>query len=100
MTSFKIKIETFAKLDIQEGIRWYNSKKKGLGKEFHQEVKDHFDILKEIMFFQVRYGEVRSLPLKRFPYMIHYSVDEEKELIIVRAVFNTHKSPEIWNKRG
>ncbi|TVP46234.1 MAG: hypothetical protein EA341_13930 [Mongoliibacter sp.] len=67
MTSFKIKIETFAKLDIQEGIRWYNSKKKGLGKEFHQEVKDHFDILKEIMFFQVRYDKVRCLPSKDFP---------------------------------
>lgn len=99
MNLYKIKIETFAKQDIQKDIRWYNSKKKGLGKEFHQEIKDHFEILKAIKFFQIRYDEVRCLPLKRFPYMIHYSVDEDRKLVIVRAVFNTHRDPEIWKRR-
>jgi hypothetical protein len=100
MNPYKIKIETFAKQDIQDGIRWYNSKKIGLGKEFHQEVKDHFEILKGIKFFQIRYDEVRCLPLKRFPYMIHFSVFEEKKPIIIRAVFNTNRNPEIWKKRS
>lgn len=64
---FRIKIDKDAKLDIQEGIYWYNSRKKGLEKEFHQEVKDFFDVLRNTQFFQVRYDETRCLPLKRFP---------------------------------
>jgi hypothetical protein len=96
---FRIKIDKDAKLDIQEGIYWYNSRKKGLGKEFHQEVKDFFDVLRNTQFFQVRYDETRCLPLKKFPYMIHYSVDEKNQMIIVRAIFNTSRNPKIWKSR-
>jgi hypothetical protein len=96
---FRIKIDKDAKLDIQEGIYWYNSRKKGLGKEFHQEVKDFFDVLRNTQFFHVRYDETRCLPLKKFPYMIHYSVDEKNQMIIVRAIFNTSRNPKIWKSR-
>lgn len=93
MKPYKIRIESDAKHDIQEGISWYNSKKKGLGKSFHNEVKDHIITLKEIKFFQIRYEEVRCLPLKKFPYMIHYSLDDAKKTIVVRAILNTYHNP-------
>jgi toxin ParE1/3/4 len=99
MIPFKIKIDKDAKLDIQEGINWYNSRKKGLGREFHLEVKDFLEILRNTQFFQIRYDETRCLPLKRFPYMIHYSVDEKNQTVIVRAVFNTSRNPKIWKSR-
>jgi hypothetical protein len=51
MIPFKIKIDKDAKLDIQEGINWYNSRKKGLGREFHLEVKDFLEILRNTQFF-------------------------------------------------
>jgi hypothetical protein len=33
--AFILKIEPEAKLDIQEGIDWYNEKETGLGRTFH-----------------------------------------------------------------
>jgi hypothetical protein len=32
--------------------------------------------------------------------MIHYTVDQDQKLIIIRAVFNTHLDPENWKKRN
>jgi hypothetical protein len=67
MTRFKVQIDSAAKSDIQDGISWYNSKVPGLGKEFHLEVKIGIASIQKIGFFQVRYDEIRFLPMKRFP---------------------------------
>lgn len=99
MTAFKIKIETGAHQDIQEAIDWYNQQQAGLGRKFHTEVKASFNELKSHPFFQVRYDSVRCLPQKKFPYMIHFTVDEENKWIVVRAVINTSRDPKIWQGR-
>lgn len=78
MKYFKIQINSEAYQDIQEGVDCYNKHRKGLGKEFHIEVKNGFEKLKYLSFFQIRYDQTRCLPLKRFPFMIHYNVDENK----------------------
>lgn len=100
MKNFKVQIDSSAKSDIQEGIYWYNSKAPGLGRKFHSEVKAAIESIKRIHFFEIRYADIRCLPLKKFPYMIHYTVDQDQKLIIIRAVFNTHLNPEDWNKRN
>jgi len=97
---FELLIQPSALDDIQEAIDYYDFQKDGLGEKFEEEVNSHLILISKAKFFQVRYDEVRCLPLKRFPYMIHFSVVEEKKLIIIRAVLNTHRNPEIWKKRG
>ena len=96
---FKIKIEPEAHEDIQEGIDWYNKKQRGLGRKFHTQVKTFFKHLETNPFYEVRYNDVRCLPLKKYPYMIHFTVDEKSKLVTVRAVFNTSKDPNIWKER-
>lgn len=97
--AFKIKIESLAKADIQQEINYYNSKQKGLGKRFHTEVKKAFSSLTKNPFFQVRYDGVRCLPLKVFPAMIHFTINEQTTTVTVRAVINTHKNPDTnWVK--
>jgi predicted ester cyclase len=98
LTAFKIRIEPEAHQDIQEAIDWYNQQQQGLGRGFHTEVKSSFKKLKIHPFFQVRYDNVHCFPLKKFPYMIHYTVDEGNKQIIIRAVFNTSRKPEIWKR--
>jgi hypothetical protein len=48
---FKIKVEPLAKFDIQNEIKYYNSKQSGLGKKFHEELKIY---LKSILWNQIR----------------------------------------------
>ncbi len=97
--AYSIKIETEALDDIQKGIRWYNKQQKGLGKKFHTAIKKSIDSLRENPFYQLRYDNIHCLPIKRYPYMVHFTINEEKYLIIVRAVFNTSINPEIWRNR-
>ena len=97
--AFKIKIEPEVQQDIQEGIDWYNEQQPGLGRKFHAEVKASFKSLKINPFFQVRYNQVRCLPLKKYPYMVHFTVDEKNKTVIIRAIFNTSKDPKTWKRR-
>lgn len=97
--AFKIRVEPEALEDIQEGIQWYNEQKSGLGKKFHIQVKTYFNKLKTNPFFQIRYNNVHCLPIKKYPFMIHFTIDEENKTVIVHAVFNTHQDPKIWKER-
>ena len=97
--SFTIQIEPEAFQDIQEGIKWYNQQQFGLGKKFHSEVKAYFNSLKTNPFFQVRYKNVRCIPLKIFPFMIHFTVDKSEKQVINRAIYNTYDKPGKWEKR-
>ncbi|MCH6198638.1 type II toxin-antitoxin system RelE/ParE family toxin [Aquiflexum sp. LQ15W] len=96
---FEVVIEPPALQDIQEAIDYYDSQSTGLGFEFEEELDHFFEVLENTQFFQVRYDETRCLPLKRFPYMIHYSVDEKNKLVIIRAIFNTSRNPKIRKSR-
>ena len=96
---FEIVVEPLALGDIQEAIDYYDDKKLGLEPEFEKQFHEHFKALSDIKFFQVRYREVRFLPVRRFPFLIHYTVDEAKERIVIRAVFHTGMDPKQWKKR-
>lgn len=91
--AFKFKIEPTAFIDIQHEIDFYNDKKKGLGRKFWLELNNYFKSIRKNPFYQVRYDDVRCLPLKKFPAMIHFTVNEIQEIIIIRAIINTHKDP-------
>ncbi|MDP2366036.1 MAG: hypothetical protein Q8M94_19970 [Ignavibacteria bacterium] len=76
--SFKIKIEPEAVDDIQSSIVWYNKQQAELGKKFLSELKLHINLLKTNPFIQIRYNKVRCLPLRSFPFMIHFTVNESE----------------------
>ena len=95
----EFKINPQAKVDIQEQIHNNNKQQEGLGRRFHKAIKASFNTIQTSPFFQIRYANVRCLPLKKFPVMIHYTVDEQKNEIVVRAVFHTSQNPRLWEER-
>jgi len=86
--------------DLQAGVDFYNSRKKGLGKRFFKAFKIQLSQIKSNAFgFQVRYDDVRCLPLTTFPYTIHYRVVQEIKKIEIIAVFCDYLDPKIWDDR-
>jgi toxin ParE1/3/4 len=85
--------------DIQQAIDYYEMKQPGLGAKFEGTLNEYLRKLEQHPFFQVRYDNVHCLPIKKYPYMIHFTIDEQKQLITVRAVFNTFRDPGVWKKR-
>lgn len=98
--TFSVNIEPEAFNDIQDAIDYYNHCKTGLGKKFHDTIKKQFILLtKYHNSFAIRYDNIRCLPVKKFPYLIHYEVWEDKNEISIKGVFCTHQNPENWKDR-
>ena len=97
---YKILLGPKAIKDIQKAIDWYNRQGPGLGKKFHLVLKSNIEQLKENPYFQVRYESVRCLPLNKYSFMIHFSIDESSKAVFIRAVFNTSLNPEKWKEEN
>jgi len=85
--AFSIYVDPKAIWDIQEAIDYYDEQQPGLGARFEATLNQHLLLLEKNPFFHKRYDDIRCLPLKKFPYMVHFTVDEKKYLVIIRAVF-------------
>ena len=96
---YRIVIEPIAIEDMQQAIDYYDKQQIGLGKKFENTLNKHLISLQKNPFFRIRYDNVRCLPIKKYPYMIHFTVQEEAKTIIIRAVFNTYRNPDIWKDR-
>ena len=72
--SFTVLIDPRAIQDIQEAIDYYDNQQIGLGKKFENELNKYLVVLEKNPFFRIRYNHVRCLPMKKFPFMVHFSI--------------------------
>ena len=88
----KVFIKPGAELDIIEAVEWYEEGKVGLSLDFlEQPDKELERISKNPEHFQKRYRDIKIVFTKRFPYGIHYTV--ENDTLYVHAVMHMKKSP-------
>ncbi len=71
---FKVRIGPEAYQHIQQGIDWYNQQVENLGYKFYEEIEKTLELIPTNPYFQVRYGQVRCIRLKRFPYLVHFTI--------------------------
>lgn len=94
---FDTEFKEEAQNDITSGFLWYEDKLEGLGEQFLQELDNTFEHLrKRPKAFQTTHKEFRRVPLKRFPYVIIYTIDDKT--IVIYRVFHTGQNPKRWKK--
>ncbi|MFE3872342.1 type II toxin-antitoxin system RelE/ParE family toxin [Flavobacterium sp. ZS1P70] len=91
--NYKTTILPRAKQEVNEAAEYYESIRIGLGKLFYKEFKNYALTLNNIPFFEVKYNEIRILPLKKFPYSIHFTVDEFEKIVSIQAVTSNYQNP-------
>ena len=97
MTIYKVKIEPEALADIQEITNWYNVHEVRLGKRFQDTtIKQINSLRKDPHIYAVRYDEIRCMIVKKFPYMVHFTINTENNTVEVLAVISTERNPKIW----
>lgn len=97
---FQLKIDVDALNDIQETFEWYEIQLKGLGVRFKNQAKKQINSLKkEPYLFSIKYNEIHCMKIEKFPFLIHYQINENINIVNVFAVFHTSRNPEIWNTR-
>ncbi|MTH13969.1 hypothetical protein GKZ88_00175 [Flavobacterium sp. LC2016-01] len=91
---FKIKILPLAEKEIDESIEFYESRSKGLGKQFLTYLRYYLKVLKtnpELFEIKKQPG-YREMTLVKFPFVIIYEIIETD--IIIHSVFHTSRNPE------
>jgi hypothetical protein len=86
--------------DLVQAVDWYNDKQNGLGKRFFNQVRKQMAKLSmSALLFPVKYDNIRCVRIQKFPYLVHYRVNEQTSTVRVEALFHTHRNPEIWYER-
>jgi ParE toxin of type II toxin-antitoxin system, parDE len=94
MKKYAIKFTTQSLDDIEEAVNYYNEQLWGLGNKFLLDLDKVYKAIQLNPFFaSVKYDNVRCAAFKKFPFSVHYEIDEKKEVVIIVAVFNTWKNP-------
>lgn len=83
---------------MRQVFLWHEEQKGDLGSTF----ETHFDnavisIQSNPLKTQVRYNDTRVFFLKKFPYGIHFQVNDS--VILIVAIFHTSQDPEKWTGR-
>ena len=87
--------------DLKEAIDWYEERQPGLGNKFLATAKKQINSLRNsALQYSVRYDDVRCMPLKNFPYMVHFRVNIHANSVKVEAVINTWRNPVQWKVRS
>lgn len=95
---YEVVINKKALNDIKGAAAYYDNVTDKLGLKFKNIIKEYIRTLKTNPHFKVKYKNVRVLPIKKFSYAIHFTVDESRNFVKIHGVIHTSRSPEIWNK--
>jgi len=89
----KIIVKPGAELDILEALDWYEKQQQDrLIQDFLEKLDDELDrISKNPENFQKRYRNIKIVFMKRFPYGVHYTF--ENETIFVHAIMHMKRKP-------
>jgi plasmid stabilization system protein ParE len=100
INTYKLQIDEEALLDIQEITDWYNKQQQGVGSRFQKQIKLQINSLKkDANLYSCRYADVHCMIIKKFPFMVHYTIDAKLLLVEVFAVIHTSRNPKIWEER-
>jgi plasmid stabilization system protein ParE len=100
MKAYKVKIEPEALADIQEITDWYNKAHIGLGVRFQKTaIKQINSLRKDPQIYGLRYLKIRCLVIKKFPYMVHFYLNDENNTVEVLAVISTDQNSIIWKEK-
>lgn len=96
--NYNVKLVADAKNDFAEAHTYYLKISPKVAASFSIEVKSAIEHLEINPFYEIRAQNFRSIPLKKFPYLIFFDVDETRKEVKIVAIFNTNQSTEKYPK--
>ena len=100
MKKYKIQITPDAIDDINDITAWYHKADAKLGIKFRSTAIEKINCLsKNPQIFAIRYQEIRCMLVPKFPYMVHFYINEETNSVEVLAVISTDRDPKNWKEK-
>lgn len=99
--NYTIKIDVEAFDDITDASDWYELQSTGLGVKYKSQVVKQVNSLKKNPYlYSEKYHKIHCLKINKFPFLVHFKIDETKKLVTVFAVLHTSRNPKIWSLRN
>ncbi len=94
MKSYTVIFSPVAIEDVEQAVDYYEKQQPGLGKRFAARLLLTLNAIKRNPFFaSLCYDDFRCANMKKFPYLVHYHINEDELLVTIIAVYSTYKKP-------
>ena len=94
MRKYTVIFSPMALIDIEQAIYYYNGLQAGLHKRFATQLQITLNAIRRNPFFAaVRYDNVRCAQVKKFPFLVHYTIDEPAQIVTIAAVYSSYQEP-------
>lgn len=86
--------------DIKEAKLWYKEHSLGLENEFANAIENAlYRIIDSPKAYAIRYKKIRIAHPKKFPYKIHFYIDEPNSIVVITAIVHSKRHAKIARKR-
>lgn len=98
--SYRIVLTPIAKINIDQATAYYKTEVSvSVAKLFIEDYRKSFKTIVINPYFKIYFNNFRGLPLKKFPYILFYTIDENLKIITLKALFHTSQNPTKYPKR-
>lgn len=92
--AYKIIVTPDAIQNIDDAVYFYKKEVSDrVAKKFIDQYKQTFKDILKTPYFKVFFQDFRGKPMKKFPYIVLYTINESLKIIIIKAVFHTSQDP-------
>lgn len=91
----KVKFAKEASYEFLESVEWYESRGKGLGFRFTDEIDSTIERIKlnPDMYMKVA-GKIRRIQMNKFPYSVFYTTEDD--ILVILRIFHNKRKPIEW----
>ncbi len=91
----KVKFAKEASYEFLESVEWYESRGKGLGLGFTDEIDSTIERIKlnPEMYMKVA-GSIRRIQMNKFPYSVFYTTEDD--ILVILRIFHNKRKPIEW----
>ena len=90
---WKVEFSHESLAEVQDALNYFLEKSAELSEDFIQDLEKGIFALQVNPYYQVRYKNIRCLPLSKFPFMIHFELDEDKKRVKILSCIHTSLNP-------
>lgn len=99
MKAFKVKLLKAAQEELHEAFLYYSKIEPDLGRKFISCMAEAMNSLEINPFYAIRYGSFRLKIVPRFPYLLHFIVDEKQQIVKVIGIRSMYLRPKRYKNR-
>ncbi len=92
--AYKIIVSPRAQKEIENAIDFYALYSTDAPMNFITLLSEAYATLQTNPFFRVRYKNIRAIKIKKFPYSLYFTINEDKNNVRVLACFHNKRNPD------